>query len=73
MASDNFHEYGCDSTVHVHTDERGFPVKCYHFCRNLLTDYKFWIGMTMSYPLEHALWTKVWPFATIAHYFGLMH
>ena len=50
---------------HTHTDERGVAIKCYHACKNLLSDIKFWIGVTISFPLEHFLWERVWPFYII--------
>jgi len=48
-------------TYHLHKNEHGFMVKCYHGTRDLFTDYKFWIGITMSYPLEHWLWETLLP------------
>ncbi len=60
------------STFHTHEDENGFLVKCYHKTRNVLVDYAFWIGVTVSFPLEHFIWTKVPVFSDIAHYLGLI-
>ena len=57
---------------HEHTDENGFVVKCYHTCKSILRDGKFWIGVTVSFPLEHFLWTKVPGFAHIAEFLGLI-
>lgn len=51
---------------HTHTDERGALVKCYHQCVALLTNWQFWLGLTLGFPLEHYLWTKVWPFYEIS-------
>jgi hypothetical protein len=57
---------------HYHEDkESGLLVKCFNHCTNLLTDYRFWIGVTISYPLEHFLWEKVWPFSLVMHFLGL--
>lgn len=56
---------------HTHLDERGLAVKCYHNCRNLLTNWKFWMGVTLTFPLEHFLWEKVWPFYTLTEWMGL--
>lgn len=56
---------------HFHTDENGVLVKCYHGTKNVLSDYAFWIGLTIGFPLEHLLWTKVWPFYHVAELFGL--
>lgn len=58
-------------TFHTHKDENGLLVKCYHKCRNVLTDYAFWIGVTVSYPLEHALWEHAPGFKHLAHALGL--
>lgn len=49
----------CNSTPHVHVDEQGFIVKCYHKCKNILTEPAFWLGVTLTFPIEHFLWTKV--------------
>ena len=57
---------------HEHKDENGFMVKCYHKCKSILSDGKFWIGVTISFPLEHFLWTKVPGFAHIAELLGLI-
>ena len=56
---------------HEHIDEHGVLIKCYHKCRNVLTDYAFWIGITISYPLEHLLWEQVPGFSHIAHALGM--
>lgn len=47
---------------HLHKDENGVLVKCYHETKSLLTSVNFWIGVSISFPLEHFLWYKVWPF-----------
>lgn len=54
-----------DSQPHTHVNEHGGLVKCYHRCRNALTDYGFWVGLTIGYPLEHALYDHVYPFTLI--------
>jgi hypothetical protein len=56
---------------HYHKDERGVLVRCYHGTKSLLTDFRFWIGVTVSFPLEHALWTKVPGFSHLAEWLGL--
>lgn len=60
------------SRFHFHPDENGVLVKCYHGTKSLLSDYRFWIGVTVSFPLEHFLWTKVWPFSLLAETLGLI-
>lgn len=57
---------------HYHKNEDGILVKCYHGCRSVLTDWKFFLGVTVSFPLEHFLWTKVPVFSDIAHWLGLI-
>ena len=57
---------------HHHPNEHGVLVRCYHQCKKAgLTNTGFWIGMTLGFPIEHLLWTKVWPFTLVAHWFGL--
>lgn len=58
--------------THYHKTEDGLLVKCYHNCRSLLTDWKFALGVTVSFPIEHFLWTKVWPFYELAEVLGLI-
>lgn len=55
---------------HVHRDADGFLHRCYHKCRSLLS-WQFFAGLTLSFPIEHALWTKVTPFMQIAEFLGL--
>jgi hypothetical protein len=57
--------------THFHTDERGVLVKCYHGTKTVLTDYSFWIGLTLGFPFEHLLWEKVWPFKMLTVWLGL--
>jgi hypothetical protein len=47
---------------HFHKAPDGRLVQCYHATKSLLGTYQFWIGLTIGYPLEHALWEHVWPF-----------
>lgn len=56
---------------HFHFNELGTMVRCYHEAKNLLTDWRFWIGMTMGFPMEHLLWEKVWPFYLLTSFVGL--
>jgi hypothetical protein len=56
---------------HQHTDENGMLVKCYHKCRTELSSAGFWVGVTISFPVEHFLWEKVWPLKMITHWLGL--
>ena len=58
-------------SYHFHKDENGFLVKCYHKTRNTLASGAFWLGLTISFPFEHFLWEKVWPFTVITKFLGL--
>ena len=56
----------------------GLFVACYHKCRHgvltvkgIIASPAFWIGSTVSFPLEHALWTKVPFLHSIAVWAGL--
>lgn len=48
---------------HYHEDEQGIMVKCFHQCKTVITDWRFILGVTISYPFEHYLWTNVPPFS----------
>ena len=61
------------SLYHTHKTETGLLVRCYHKSKSTLLSPNFWLGVTLSFPLEHFIWTKVWPFAWITSYFGLLH
>jgi len=56
---------------HFHKTEDGVLVKCYHQCRSVITSPAFWFGTTLSFPLEHFIWEKLWPFYLITHWLGL--
>lgn len=51
---------------HTHVTEDGLLVKCYHKSKSTLLSPSFWIGMTLGYPFEHALWDHVWPFKLVS-------
>lgn len=57
---------------HTHETPDGFIVKCYHQCKNVLASGAFWVGVTVSFPIEHFLWTKVPGFSHIAEFLGLI-
>lgn len=57
--------------MHTHQTEHGLLVKCYHSCKNILLSGSFWLGVTLSFPIEHWLWTQVWPLNLLAQVFGL--
>lgn len=61
----------CVAKVHYHKDERGFLVRCYHNGRSLLTNWQFWAGLTLGFPLEHLMWERLWPFSAVTHWLGL--
>jgi hypothetical protein len=37
----------------------------------LLTNWQFWLGVTLTFPLEHVLWERVWPLYHITHWLGV--
>lgn len=45
--------------------------RCWKECRAALKSWKFWLGITMSFPAEHFLWEKIWPFYLVTHWIGL--
>lgn len=56
---------------HTHTTPDGLLVRCYHTCKSVLVSPAFWIGSTLSFPIEHALWTKMPFLKGIATWAGL--
>lgn len=61
----------CNTSFHLHQDRDGFFHRCYHQSVSALRQPAFWIGVTFSFPLEHALWLKVWPFKLVTSLMGL--
>ncbi len=68
-----------ESEPHVHIAPDGTEIECYHPMDkikkaggDILTDWKFWLGMTIGFPFEHFLWTKVWPLYEITEALGLL-
>ena len=57
--------------AHTHTTDKGLIVTCYHKCRTTILSAGFWAGVTLSFPIEHWLWEKVWPFTAITQWMGL--
>ena len=56
---------------HFHRNPSGVLVRCYHECKNSIASGSFWAGVTLSFPIEHWLWEKVWPFTEITKLLGL--
>lgn len=56
---------------HYHEVKPGFVVRCYHKCRGILTNWQFWAGLTLGFPVEHFLYERVPPFVQIARLLGL--
>ena len=63
-------EHAC-TDHHHHVTKDGTLVKCYHACKSVLVSPAFWIGSTLSFPIEHALWTKLPFLSAIAKWAGL--
>jgi hypothetical protein len=57
--------------VHYHKTRTGKVIECYHACKSILADYAFWVGTLVSWPLEHYLFSKVWPFKLVAKFLGI--
>lgn len=60
-----------DRKYHTHTTEEGLLVRCYHSSKNTMLSTSFWLGVTLSFPLEHYLYEKVWPFTLVTAWLGL--
>ena len=57
---------------HWHIDDySGFAYVCYHSCKALITNWQFWLGLTLGFPIEHFLWVKVWPLSLLTFWSGL--
>lgn len=56
---------------HTHVNKHGILVECYHKSATELKRVGFWVGVTVSFPLEHILYEKVWPFTIIKGLLGL--
>lgn len=59
------------NTYHEHTDPQGFVHRCWHSCQNILTNWQFWAGLTLGFPVEHFIWERVYPLYLISHWLGL--
>lgn len=58
-------------SLHYHTDENGREVRCYHTTVNAFRKAFAWtlvqlLLMTVSFPVEHYVWTHVPAFASLA-------
>ena len=58
------HHYRTFATIQL---TRSLP----HKCKGIVTNWRFWLGLTMGFPLEHLLWEKVWPFMLLSRALGL--
>lgn len=61
--------------VHHHVDENGKLIKCYHDTKSVIASPGFWAGTilstVLSFPFEHYLYEKVWPFYKLTEFLGL--
>jgi len=46
-------------------------VECYHQYRPIRATGAFLAGVTVSFPFEHFLYEKIWPFTLITKWLGL--
>lgn len=60
---------------HLHRDAGGFFHRCYHTSVSVLRQPSFWVGSVIStivsFPFEHFLYMKVWPFYLLTKLLGL--
>lgn len=56
---------------HTHIDQSGRVIRCYHETKAVFLSWGFWLGVTFSFPLEHYVWEKVWPFTFLTKLLGL--
>jgi hypothetical protein len=56
---------------HYHHAVGGLAVVCFHKCHVLLTNWQFWLGLTLGFPVEHLIWEKLWPFKLLTQWWGL--
>lgn len=59
-------------TFHTHVNEDGILIKCYHKSKSAAFTAVMWfLGITVSFPIEHFIWEKIWPFYEISQWLGL--
>lgn len=56
---------------HYHKTASGKIQTCYHQCRTTLADWGFWLGVTITFPIEHFIWEHIPPFSYITKWLGL--
>lgn len=52
---------------HFHRNEQGELIKCFHECKSVVRQPSFWILTTLTFPIEHGIWSLVY------HLFGWNH
>lgn len=61
-------ENNCDGhKPHFHKNEQGEMVKCFHECKSILRQPAFWVITTLSFPIEHGLWSLIYGLLGIGH------
>ena len=62
----------CDEAIPPAAEtRRGLWGWAHHQFRTNILNTSFWLGLTLSFPLEHFLWEHVWPFKIISKWLGL--
>lgn len=56
---------------HTHMDSKGVFHTCFHECKTLFSQWSFWIGVTISWPLEHWAWANLPVLRTISKWLGI--
>jgi hypothetical protein len=61
-----------EKSFHTHLTEDGILIKCYHKSKSaVFTAFMWFLGITASFPIEHFIWEKIWPFKEISQFLGL--
>lgn len=58
-------------SIHARAKARGWLAKGSSATRKYLTQPSFWLGTLLSFPIEHFIWEKIWPFDVLTKLLGL--
>jgi len=53
------HEHA-ETKPHFHKNEQGELVKCFHECKSIVRQPSFWILTTLTFPIEHGIWSLIY-------------
>ena len=57
--------------VRAHAQARGLLGKGWVRVRTFLLNPSFWLGVSLSFPIEHLFWEKLWPMCLLTRFLGL--